>query len=260
MKKSADVRTIGVNIKQVKMFLKGDAKNVLRDPLMLLVLGLPLYLFIMVQFGLPFVDIQFVKYTSFQLMDHFYLILCFIVLMVPMMAGMLTGFLLLDEKDDGIFEYMDVTPLKKIGYLGYRITLPLFLSLIISAVFVYLVLTGDAVVNWWLLAMALMVASLFGPLIAMYLAVFCKNKVEGMTYLKLISIFSIVPIITYLFESWWAMFAYIFPMTWLVELSYMSITGEYFGLIENWAILYLGGVANVSLFLYIFYRKLIRSI
>lgn len=249
-----------VNVNQVKMFLKGDAKNVLRDPLMILMLGIPVYMFILVQFGIPFVDIQLESYTSFQLMDHFYLIVCFIVMMAPMMIGMLTGFLLLDEKDDGIFNYMDITPLKRLGFIGYRITLPLIISFVISTILALSFLSNNDTVNWGLLIMAIMVVSLLGPLITMYLAACCNNKVEGMTYSKLISIFSIGPVVTYMFEDWWSVFAYIFPMTWLVELSYASITGEYFGLIENWTMLFLGGVANVSLFLYVFYQKLRRSI
>lgn len=260
MKKGNDVRTIGLNSKRVKAFLKGDIRSVLRDPLMLLVLGSPLYMFSVVQFGIPFVDTQLEAYTSFLLIDHFYLIVCFIVLMAPMMVGMLTGFLLLDEKDEGIFHYMAITPLKKTGYIGYRITVPLFLSFIISVVLAVLFLTGDEAVNWVLLMMALLVVSLFGPLIAMYLASFCKNKVEGMTYAKLISLLFIGPIVTYMFESWWTMFAYMIPMTWLVELTFTSMTGEYFGLIENWTLLFLGAVTNMFIFLSIFYQKMRRSL
>lgn len=252
-------RTAGVNTKQIGLFLRGDAKNVLRDPLMLLALGLPIYMFIVVQYGVPFVDLQLDSYTSFKLMDHFYLIICFIALIAPMMIGMLTGFLLLDEKDDGILRYMEITPMKKMSFIGYRITLPLILSFIISMVLVLLFLTGDESVNWGLLVLALIAVSLFGPLITMYLASLSKNKVEGMTYAKLISIFSIGPLITYLFDSWWTAFAYIIPMTWLVELSYLSMTGESFGLIENWNLLYIGGVASISLFIFIFYQKLRKS-
>ncbi|WP_010098060.1 ABC transporter permease [Ornithinibacillus scapharcae] len=260
MKKGADVQTGRVHIKQVELFLKGDAKNVLRDPLMVLVLGIPIYLFILVKFGIPFVDIQLSKYTYFQLMDHFDLIICFIVLIVPMMIGMLTGFLLLDEKDDGIINYMAITPMKKLGFIGYRVTLPLIISFIISTVLVLLFLIGEESVNWGLLLIVLVVVSLFGPLITMYLASLCENKVEGISYAKLISIFSVAPIVTYMFESWWTGFAYIIPVTWVVELSYTSITGEYFGLIDNWAILYLGGVTNISIFLYFFYQKLRKSL
>ncbi|WP_042141903.1 ABC transporter permease [Paucisalibacillus sp. EB02] len=260
MKRDADDETVGININQVKLLVISDAKNVLRDPLMLLVLGAPLYLFIVVKYGIPFVDNQLEKYTYFQLMDHFYLITCFIVLIAPMMVGMLTGFLLLDEKDDGILNYMDITPMKRTGFIGYRITIPLIISFVISFVLVILFLMGDGLVNWGLLLLTLTVVSLLGPLITMYLASFCKNKVEGITYVKLISIFSIGPIVTYMFESWWTGFAYIIPMTWLVETAYMSMTGEYFGLIQNWAILYLGGVINITIFLYIFYQKMLRSL
>lgn len=250
----------GSHMHQMKIFLFGDAKNVMRDPLMLLVLGIPLYMYLVAVWGIPFVDTQLNSYTSFQLTDHFYLIVSFLVLMAPMMLGMLAGFLLLDEKDEGIFHYMEVTPLKRIGFIRYRITLPLIISFIISTVLALLLLTGEESVRWGLLIPSLMTVSLFGPLITMYLAAFCKNKVEGMTYAKLISVLSVGPVITYMFDDWWVIFAYILPMTWLVELLYTGMTGSYFGLMESWPVLYLGGTLNILVYLVIFYGKLQRSL
>ncbi|MBU9714790.1 hypothetical protein [Evansella tamaricis] len=245
---------------QVNMFLKGDARNIFRDPLMILVLMIPIIMFFLVQYGIPYVDDQLSKYTTFQLLDHRTIIIGFILIMTPMMVGMLTGFLLLDEKDDGIFSYMEITPMKKMGFIGYRITLPVIISLIISVIMGVIFLSDESKLNWGLLGLSILSISLYGPIITMYLASLCNNKVEGMTYTKMISILTIAPFASYLFDNWWTVIAYLIPFTWGVELLFASITGEYFGLVRNWFGLFIGSMANNVIILWLFYKKLQNSL
>ncbi|UOE92135.1 ABC transporter permease [Alkalihalobacillus sp. LMS39] len=243
----------------VKIFLLGDIKNVFRDPFMMIVLTSPLYMFFLVHYGIPFIDSQLEKITHFSLTDHLSFIMIMCIAMAPMMVGMLTGFLLLDEKDDGIFQYIEITPLKKIGYIVYRIFFPLFLSSIITVILSFLLVNGlELHVGIYLLA--LFSFSCYGPLLTMFLATFCQNKVEGIAYAKLINILLGAPVINYMFDGPWTVITYLVPFTWGAELMFASITSSYYGFVSHWFFLFVGGLLSTGVWLLFFFRKIQKNI
>ncbi|GAE29462.1 ABC transporter permease [Alkalihalobacillus hemicellulosilyticus] len=247
------------NMKKIVLFLKGDIRSTIRDPLMLFVFTIPFLMYLLVTFGLPYVDQQIVQFSHFQLMDHRVFIVAMIMTMVPMMVGMLTGYLLLDEKDDGILQYMEVTPLKKAGYIWYRVSLPAFLSFMITMVMACILLFREPV-HWSVLVAAVVVVSLLGPVITMYLASFAQNKVEGIAYTKLINLVMIAPVVTYLFDGWWTWIGYVIPLTWGVEAFIVAMNGNGSVNSMNVVILITGGVAVTLGWLYVLYLNFQRSV
>ncbi|SDZ16461.1 fluoroquinolone transport system permease protein [Evansella caseinilytica] len=246
---------------ELSVFLTGDLKNILRDPLMLLVLLVPVFMVLLVEFGLALVDGQLASFGDFRLLNHRLFIIAVILLMTPLMIGMVTGFLLLDEMDDGIFSYMEITPLKKWGYLFYRVTLPSVIGFAVSLLMAGIFFAGEPV-RWGALSLSLALISFIGPLITMYLAAFAKNKVEGMAYSKLISLLLLAPILSYLFDSRWTMAAYAIPVTWGAEAIYVAAAGKMsaYGMIGHWPILFAGGIIVTFLWLALFYHKLKQTI
>ncbi|MFA9458894.1 ABC transporter permease [Halalkalibacter sp. AB-rgal2] len=248
-----------LTMKKIVLFLKGDIRSTIRDPLMLLVFTIPFLMYMLVTFGLPYIDQQIVQFSHFQLMDHRVFIIAMIMTMVPMMVGMLTGYLLLDEKDDGILQYMEITPLKKAGYIWYRISLPAFLSFMITMVMGCVLLFRESV-HWSTFVAAVVVVSLLGPVITMYLASFAQNKVEGIAYTKLINLVMIAPLVPYLFDGWWTWISYVIPLTWGVEAFSVAMNGN--GTVNSMNVVFLitGGGAVTLGWLYVLYLKFQRSV
>ena len=69
---------------------------------------------------------------GFDLEPYFLLLMSFVMLMAPMLAGVVIGFLLLDQQDDQTLTALQVTPLTLSGYFTYRIAAPTVLSLFIT--------------------------------------------------------------------------------------------------------------------------------
>lgn len=51
-----------------------------------------------------------------------------LLILVPMLTGMITGFLVLDQRDDGTLAALLVSPLSLPGYVLYRLGLPMAVS------------------------------------------------------------------------------------------------------------------------------------
>lgn len=99
-----------------------DLKNILREPMLIFLLFSPVILSIVLRLMIPFFTKVFIAYIDLK--AYYPLISGFVILLIPMLMGMLAGFMLLDERDDNIFMTLIVTPLTKKGYMIYRILLP----------------------------------------------------------------------------------------------------------------------------------------
>ena len=242
--------------------LRADARNIWRDPLMLLVLCVPVMMWGAAAFLLPWADQQLAAYISgFQLAFHTPFIVSVVLLMTPLMVGLASGFLLLDEKDEGILGYMDITPVRKTGYLLYRLTLPVGASLLLS-ILLATGLLADFHVQWGYLLLSILMITLMAAVLAMFLASFSDNKVEGMAYAKVSSLLMLGPFLVYLFQDHsWTMLLYIIPLTWGTQSIMAAIDGgsgvEHTG---RMAAVLGGGYGVHLLWLLFFYQKLKRSL
>jgi len=81
--------------------------------------------------------------------------------------------------------------------------------------------------------MAVPVVLLLGleaPIIALFLAVFASNKVEGLALSKVTSVLLVAPIVSYLLASTWQMAAGILPSYWVMKAFLVGdagLLGEY---------------------------------
>ncbi len=110
--------------------LRTDIKQIVRDPIMVILMAAPLLMIalfkVMLVFLLPFLETKY----SFNLSYLYPYILAFIMLMIPGILGIVTGFMMLDERDGNIAELMAVTPLGRTGYLVNRLSLSALISII----------------------------------------------------------------------------------------------------------------------------------
>ncbi len=128
---------------------------------------------------------------------------CFIQL-PPLLAGMMIGLLVLEERDSGITDAYAVVPLGRTGYLSFRLVETGILSLLFTAVVFLLLLpllpqyadsmgprTAGAAAGTWEIsaaaAIALLPSVFSGPLIALFLILFARDKVSGLALSKLSS-------------------------------------------------------------------------
>src|SRR4030095_6652844 len=173
-----------------------DATSVRRDPLLRWIVSLPLLIALLVRFFLPVIIGRLENTLHFSFGDFYQAIADYALLITaPVMCGMVIGFLLLDERDDRTLLALRVTPLPPGGYMAWRLSLPLLLSVAVAlAAYRLAGLSQPGIPELLVCALA---TSPFAPLVALALAVFAQNKVQGFALVKASSVFQMAPLVAY---------------------------------------------------------------
>ncbi|WP_018931552.1 hypothetical protein [Gracilibacillus lacisalsi] len=203
-------------MKKMLLLSIGDIKNIKREPLLVFSLFGVLILSVIIRLGLPVLHDILLTYASFPLQPHFRIIVSLALLMTPLMIGMLYGFIILDERDEGVLLFYAVTPITKTGYLFARILAPIIITFLIS--FAVVLLQGLVV---WKLNTFLPVAVLLAlqaPIITMMLASLAANKVEGLALTKVINLMILAPLLDYLISHPIIKITMLIPVYWPVKI------------------------------------------
>jgi len=165
-----------------------DAKNISRDPMLMTVSGLSLAPAIGFWFGKAAMDDAALTALGIGECSRY---VAPIVLVLPaLLIGWVTGFLMLEDRDDGALLALDVSPPGKAGFLAYRLTVTAVIAAAVTLLAVPLVIPqagGVAVLT------ALFIAA-DAVIVALMLPVAARNKVEGMALTKLINVASLAPL------------------------------------------------------------------
>lgn len=196
--------------------LAADSMNVSRDPMLLLATTMSLSPAVLMLFGRDVLDAA--ALASFGVAG-FSLYAMPLVLMIPaMLIGWVTGFLFLEDRDDGPLLAIDVTPAGKEGFFAYRAAATALVTGAITLAACRLLLPDE---GW---VFAILMALLIGfeaVLAAIVLPAIARNKVEGLALTKLVNLASLVPFLA-IIPSPWRLVAGLFPSYWVGELLNLS--------------------------------------
>jgi len=189
----------------------GDLKSLSRDNFLILIYCIPVFIALLFRFAVPVA--AGLVHEWVDLTAHYAFIMSFLTFMTPSFVGMVMGFMLLDDRDEDILSYMAVTPLSRTGYLVYRIISPVLVSFFLMYIMLFIAgLTPVPVVR--LIPVGIM-AAMEAPILALFLAAFANNKVEGLAVYKLAGIIFLAPFVGYFVPSGWQYVAGIFPPFWV---------------------------------------------
>lgn len=194
-----------------KPLLTKDIRLIGKDPVLVVsVLG-PLLLCILARYGFPAASSLTDTYYSVPLEPYRGFTGTLLVVVIPMLAGMLTGLMMLDERDEAVITYYAVTPLRRSGYLLYRLLLPTVLCLMLSCVF----LAGSRLLNLqWESVVAIPSLALEAPLFGLFLAAYAANKVEGLALSKIGGLFIAGPAVANWVPGSWQILGCWLPTYW----------------------------------------------
>jgi fluoroquinolone transport system permease protein len=99
------------------------------------------------------------------------------LLITPLLTGMVIGFQLLDQRDDGVLDALRGTSPRLRGYLAHKLTLPVLVG--IGLTMITFPLAGLNAGGLGALLLAALAIAPHGPLFALFLAGFAANKVQG---------------------------------------------------------------------------------
>lgn len=194
--------------------IKGDIKNITRDPILLISIFVPMIAATFFRFTLPIITIYFLE-LDIDIRQYYSFIISFLTMLAPMMIGTLVGFIILDERDEGLLTYFVVTPLSRKGYLMYRMINPIVLSFIFSTIVLNYV--GLLELNTFELLPVIIMSALQGPMMALFLGTFANNKVEGIALSKALGLLYMIPAVLIFVGGRWELISYIFPPYWSIK-------------------------------------------
>lgn len=198
-------------MRRLSTLLVSEVKSTVRDEILIIIACIPILLTVLIRFGEP--PLRNLLFQFVDLSRHHLTIVAVLTSMTPMMFGWLIGFKLLDDRDEHTLAAIAVTPLTKRGYLIYRTILVFGLSIFLNTALVPLTgLTGIVFIRF--VPVSLM-ASLEAPIMALILAAFAGNKVEGLAVAKFLGIFSAVPVLPLYISSPFVYTAGVIPFFWV---------------------------------------------
>jgi fluoroquinolone transport system permease protein len=202
-----------------------DARSVHRDSLLRWMIILPLLFALGVRWFFPLIFVRLGLLFEFDLMPYYPAIMSTLLLMlIPVLAGTVIGFLLLDQRDDQTLTALQVTPMSLATYLIYRFTVPLLLSMLITLI--AFPLAGVARLSFPSLLLVIVAAAPQAPLFALFLAAFAQNKVQGFALTKASGILLWPPLIAYFVQSNWQFAFGLVPTYWPAKLLWTLAAGE----------------------------------
>jgi fluoroquinolone transport system permease protein len=229
-----------------------DRINIGRDPLLRGMMVLPLILALVIRFTVPPIVARLEMMTGVGFQPHLEPVVGYSLLtLVPILAGTVIGFLLLDQRDDGTLTALRVTPLPLAGYLTYRLAVPVLLSVVLTAVM--FPVAGFGGLGLPTLLVAALGAAPFAPVFALFLGSFAANKVQGFALMKASNLVLILPLIAYFAPSRWDLALGVVPTYWPARAYWLLLEGK----ATAW--LFLGvGVLYQGLLIVLLLRRLAR--
>lgn len=165
----------------MKLFRIG-LRQIISDGMLLIMLPAPILVGFFFKYAIPFINEILMKNLSFSLSPWYGLMDAILLCLTPMLIGTLSAFLLLDERDEGLGAYYQITPASGYPYLTARIGIPMLwacmVSILVSVVF------HSTPISFEVILMCSFISCATGMCFAMMISTMAGNRVEGIAFSK----------------------------------------------------------------------------
>lgn len=169
----------------MKLFEIG-LRQIAKDGMLLVLLPAPVFAGIFFKFAIPVINDILTRKFFFSITAWYGLADGMLLCLTPMFAAMISAFLLLEERDEGLSAFYQITPAEGSSYLNARIGLPMiwafFTTIFIVCVFKISPLSFEVIL------LSDLVSSLTGMSLAMMVVSIAGNRVEGLALSKLMGV------------------------------------------------------------------------
>lgn len=170
--------------------VSGDAINIARDPMLLFATALSFAPALALYLGEASMNAAADAALGIDSLSRYVLP---VALLVPAsLLGWVTGFLLLEDRDEGTLLALDVTTVGKSGFLAYRIAVTAALAVVIT-LYAWPLVMRDKPPELVLSIAALVAMNAIA--FAVLLPAIARNKVEGLALTKLTNLLVLAPLL-----------------------------------------------------------------
>ncbi len=227
----------------VAVLARGDLRLIARDSTLVMAVFGPLAITILL-FFLPVIETLIHTKFGLDLVPFRLFIVSFLSLIPGMLFAMIYGFIILDEHDEDVIDFISITPLRKAGYLTYKLIMPMLLS----GSFFLFVIYATSLIQLNLIhgiGIAIMVA-IEAAIGTLFLVAFSENKVEGLAFSKVLGIMYLAIPLVFFWNSSWHWISVFLPPFWIAKAFIHSQASS----IWIWGDLFLGTAMHLGVLQY----------
>lgn len=210
---------------------RNDFRMIFRDPMLKGLLFAPLLVILLVIFLLPSINAQFPAFKAYN-----YIVLMGAGVQAATMFGFITGFIFLEEKDENVFLALKTMPVSGRFFISSRMAITVLIAFIFNWALLHF---SDLVEMTWTYEIALALQfSFLAPLLALAVANFAANKIEGLAQFKIYNLLVTLPLIIYFLDFKALHLLGFLPSYWTFRSVEMLETGGPFGMFYwiGWAV------------------------
>ena len=208
-------------MKQLIKLSISDFKIIFRDPSLRVFLFMPILIFLVINYFFP---LLIVKFPVFE--DYVIYVIIVATIELVQMFGFIYSMVLIDEKETEVAKIYGVLPISKFWFIIFRLIIPMMITVILTwlilmlqpfyelspiSVFVFATLTG-----------------LIVPAYVIGIINMCKNRMEGMVWMKVFNVIVLIPIAAFFIPGPLQNLFGIFPTHWAFQSMYNIINAETF--------------------------------
>lgn len=203
-------------MKQIMKLFQIGLKQIAKDGMLLVLLPAPFLVGLIFKFAVPFANGITEDKLSFSLLPWYGLVDGMLICLTPMFVAMVSAFLLLDERDEGVSAFYQITPTEGYSYLTARIGIPMAFALIITIIAATVFnISGLSPIT---ILSSSFISALTGISLAMTVVSMAENRVEGLAFSKLMGISFLGLILVWFIPTPYSYFSSFLPSFWIGKL------------------------------------------
>lgn len=227
--------------------IKNEVKAMVRDKMTLFFLFFPVILAVLFHFLMPVIEDASGPGSVIP-----QIVSLFIILMTSYIFGVVTAFTLLDDRDDAVLMSLKITPVSVRFYVFIKLVISYIFGVLATLLLVYATdfLPGESFGD---ILMISLVAALQGPVIALIVNSFAKNKVEGFVIMKLSGLILMIPVLVFWVFDWKEVFLVFSPGFWPARMVQMLMLPQ-LAVNFKFIVYFLVGMGYNILFSYLLFK------
>lgn len=197
--------------------IKSELKNITRDKMYIFFILFPAFLGTAGYFLIPYIEGIVAPGNPMA-----QIVAMFLILITGFIFGAVTGFTLLDDKDDNVLMSLKITPISVRFYVIVKLAISYVFGFVAMII---LVLATNFLPNssFGTILLISIIGAIQGPMVALIVNSFARNKVEGFVIMKASGILLMIPVLVFFVQTWKEVFLVFVPGFWPARLIQMEL-------------------------------------
>ncbi|MFQ6862274.1 MAG: hypothetical protein ACLROI_08065 [Beduini sp.] len=223
-------------------------KQISKDGMLLVLIPAPFLVGMFFRFGIPYINQWLTRQFSFSISPWYGMIDGMLICLTPMFTAMISAFLLLEERDEGVNAFYQITPVEGYSYLCARIGFPMLWAFLVTIIISAVLNISD--LSFEVILLSAIISSLTGIFLAMMVVSLANNRVEGLAFSKLMGISFIGLILIWFIPPSYSFLMAFLPSFWIGML--LKEGADFLS--------FIGGLLTCSVWIAFFTKRFIKRI